>query len=193
MDSAHSSRTSRGRDDGLPEGRPRSRCPRLALAAALLAVALVVPGCVYVGGDRPAGARTAPRSIDDDWRRLDFEDLMAFEDTWFVIGEDLRGTVRGFANGAAQVVSDGGYFELSVIYRRDNVPIQETVRVYFDDQTPVYVDGKPDATVMDGLAGTDGLNVSAGGRVLEVPFHLNGGRLYAEQVNVLEDVGHRVP
>lgn len=164
------------------------------LLVALLALLLGATGCVFVGGDRPVGGwQAAPRSIDDDWRRLNLQELMAHTDTWFVVDEKMRGRVRGFANGAGEVAPDGGYFELAVISRRSTVPVQETVRVYFDKYTPVYVGGRSEGTVLDGLTGQKGFNVSGGGRVLEVPFHVNGGRLFAERVKVLEDSTPRVP
>ena len=168
----------------------------IVVLAVLLAcsAALALSGCLFVGGDRPVGGwQSAPRSIADDWRQLDMQSLMAYSDTWFVIDERQRGTVRGFANGAAQVAADGGYFELAVISRQSGVPVEQTLRVYFDKYAPVYEDAASRGTVLEGLTTQRGYNVTGGGRVLEVPFHVNGGRLFAERVNVLEDSAPRVP
>ncbi len=165
-----------------------------AFLVALFCTAALLTGCIYVGGERPVGGwQTAPRSIDDDWRRLDMQELMAYSDTWFAVDPQQRGTVKGFANGAAKVAADGGYFELAVISRQNNVPVQQTVRIFFDKWTPLYVDGERAGTVLEGFTTQGGYDVKRGGRILAVPFHVNGGRLFAERVNVLADTAPVVP
>ncbi len=112
---------------------------------------------------------------------------MAYSDAWFVVDENRRGTLKGFANGAAEVDGAGGFFEVAVIFRHSEVPVQQVVRVYFDKWTPVYAEGSERGTVLSGLTGQDGYNVRTSNRLLEVPFHVNGGQLNAERVNVLEE------
>ncbi len=165
-------------------GVARSIALRTSLLLAVSVASASASACISFRGEE--GWQTAPGSIEGDWRRIEMPDLMAYSDTWFVVDEKGRGTVRGFANGAADVAADGGHFELAVIFRQNTVPVQQTVRVYFDEWTSVYQGETSEGTVLEGLAGGRGYNVLRGGRVLEVPFHVNGGRLYAERVNVLE-------
>ena len=73
------------------------------------------------------------------------------------------------------------------------MPVQQRVRVYFDDTTPVYVDDNQTTTVLNGIAKGEGYNVTRGKDVLEIPFYVNGGRLYATRVNVLTDQRVDVP
>ena len=114
------------------------------------------------------------------------QDFMAYSDTWFTVDGQQRGTLKGFPSGGVSVASDGGYFELSVIFRQHDVPVQQSVRVYFDRWTSVYADGSRAGTVLAGITGEGGTDVTRAGRVLEVPFYVNGGRLFAERVTVLE-------
>ena len=174
--------------------RPTPRPAVVLLVVLLASLTTLASGCLYVGGQRPVGGwQTAPRQVDDDWRQLGMQELMAYSDTWFVVDSQQRGTVKGFASGGAKVAPDGGYFELSVISRQNNVPVEQTVRVFFDRWTPVYIDGSRAGTVLEGLSAQKGYDVSRGGRILEVPFNVNGGRLFAERVDVSEDAEPQVP
>ena len=168
--------------------------PRAALVVFVCAAALLPAGCFYVSGEQgsPAWERE-PRDVLDDWRRVDMQSLMAFSDEWFTVDEKQRGTVRGYASGGVALGNQGGYFELSVISRRYNVPVKQSVRVYFDQFTPVYEGGERVGTVQQSITGQIGTDITAGGKVLEVPFHVNGGRLTAERVTVTDEREPLVP
>ena len=160
----------------------------VTVCLAMLAAALALAGCVAVGGSGPSGGwDRAPRNIADDWRELDMQNLMAYSDTWFTADGQQRGTLKGFPSGGVSVESDGGYCELSVIFRQYGVPVQQTVRVYFDRFTAVYSNGSRAGTVLGGLTTGGGVDVTRAGHMLQVPFYVNGGRLFAERVNVLEE------
>lgn len=167
---------------------------RLALLVVLLGGALPLSGCLYIGGMKPSnGWEKQPRDVIDDWRRVDMQSLMAYSDTWFVVDENQRGTVKGYASGGFTVSGNGGFFELSVIYRANNVPVEQSVRVYFDDSTQVYEGGQPVGTVLAGITGQGSYDITQGGKILEVPFHLNGGRMFAEKVVVTDQRQPLVP
>lgn len=165
----------------------RRRCiGRAAHIAAALVLVTSLSGCVVLGSGDSGGWQLQTGSVTGDWRELNMQNLMAYSDTWFVVDTQQRGTVKGFPAGGVMAASDGGFFEISVISRQNDVPVQQIVRVYYDQWTPVYVAGERRGTVLEGLT-ADGFNVVRGGRMLGVPFHINGGRLFAERVNVLEE------
>jgi hypothetical protein len=162
-----------------------------ATLATALAALVALSGCLYVGSSGE-GWHLSSRSVAGDWRQLDMHQYLAYSDTWFVVDSQQRGTVKGFPTGGVEAAGGGGYFELSVIARVSDVPVQQVVRVYFDQWTSVYVAGERNGTVLAGLT-SEGFNVVRSGRMLEVPFHVNGGRMNAERVNVLEAEAPRIP
>jgi len=101
--------------------------------------------------------------------------------------------VRGYASGGVALGRSGGYFELSVISRSYNIPVQHSVRVYFDEFTPVYEGGSRVGTVQQSITGQIGTDITSGGKILEVPFHVNGGRMRAERATVTDEREPLVP
>jgi hypothetical protein len=180
---------------------PLTRCAVVAAALLLLTAGLV--GCVGISQDQvPRAWRQAESREVLDWRDFDMGGLME-GDSWFTTsGSRHAGEIKGYGAGPAVFDAAGGYFELAVISRREGVPVQQRVRVYFDAETPVYmVDDQSVAiagsarstTVLNGIAKGEGYNVTQGKDVLEIPFYVNGGRLYATRVNVLTDQRVEVP
>ncbi len=184
---------------------PRFRLPTrtLMLAAALVLLAAGLLGCVGIEQDRlPRAWRQDESREVVDWRDYDLAGLME-GDAWFTTsGSRHNGEIKGYGAGPAVFDASGGYFELATISRREDVPVQQRVRVYFDDKTPVYfVDRNSVAaqgdqlstTVLNGIAKGEGYNVTQGKDVLDIPFYVNGGRLYATRVNVIQDQRVEVP
>ena len=180
---------------------------RIALALVFALTLTVLSGgllgCVGIEQDQlPRAWRQDETREVVDWRDYDMSGLME-GDAWFTTsGSRHAGEIKGYGAGPAVFDAAGGYFELAVISRRENVPVQQRVRVYFDDKTPVYfVDRESVAaqgdrlstTVLNGIAKGEGYNVTRGQDVLEVPFYVNGGRLYATRVNVIQDQRVEVP
>ncbi len=162
-------------------------------------------GCVAIQQDQlPKAWRQAESREVDDWRDYDMSSLME-GDAWFTTyGSRHNGDIKGYGAGPAVFDATGGYFELAVVSRREGVPVQQRVRVYFDETTPVYVrdsatsagsgsETQQSTTVLNGIAKGEGYNVTRGKDVLDVPFYVNGGRLYATQVNVVTDQRVEVP
>ena len=167
---------------------------RAATVVAMLAAALSLSGCLYIGARRPSeGWEQQPRNVIDDWRTVDMQSLMEFSDTWFIVDEQQRGTIKGYASGGFSLTADGGFFDLSVIHRVNNVPVQESVRVYFDKSTPVYQGDAEVGTVLAGITGQGSYDITQGGKILEVPFHVNGGRMFADRVTVTDQRQPLVP
>ncbi len=181
-----------------------SRIARVALAAlALPTLAAGLLGCIGIEQDRlPKAWRQDETREVVDWRDYDMSGLME-GDAWFTTsGSRRNGTIEGYGAGPAVFDAQGGYFELAVISRREGVPVQQRVRVYFDEKTPVYLvdresvaaDGQElSTTVLNGIAKGEGYNVTRGKDVLQIPFYVNGGRLYATRVNVVNDMRVEVP
>jgi hypothetical protein len=181
-----------------------NRIIRIALLVAVVAaLGSAVAGCVGIEQDKlPRAWRQDETREVVDWRDYDMSGLME-GDAWFTpSGSRHAGEIKGYGAGPAVFDATGGYFELAVISRREGVPVQQRVRVYFDDKTPVYlVDRNSTAvqgdelstTVLNGIAKGEGYNVTRGNDVLEVPFYVNGGRMYATRVNVITDQRVEVP
>ena len=170
------------------------RALRIGALALCLTGTLLVSGCLAIGSTQPStGWQREPRDVIDDWRRVDMQSLMAYSDTWFVVDDQQRGTVKGYASGGLTVSPQGGFFELSVIHRVNDVPLQQSLRVYFDASTPVYEGGSRVGTVLAGITKQEGYDITQGGKILEVPFHINGGRMFAERVTVTDQRQPLVP
>ena len=170
---------------------PLRRVLRLALLAVL---ALGVLGCVRIPDDKvPQAWRQDKRREVDDWRAYEHENLMDGDAWFYATGTNRHGVIKGYGSGPAWFDSQGGYFELSVISRRENVPVRQSVRVYFDDETRVTTDKGVGGTVLAGIARGQGYNVTEGNAVLEVPFYVNGGRMYATEVKAHTDQRVIVP
>lgn len=174
------------------------RAERLVLGLVLLAVlsatGLGLGGCLPVPDERMPKAWRQDESREyADWRTYDMSDLMEGE-TWFTAeGSKHQGVIRGYGAGPAWFDAEGGYFELAVISRRQGVPVKQSVRVYFDKDTRVIAEGSTSNTVLNGIAKGEGYNVTKGAEVLEVPFYVNGGRMYATEVRVPADQRVVVP
>ena len=166
------------------------------MTVACLGLPLLSSGCLYVSEQGPSvGWQREPRDELDDWRDVDMKSLMASPSSniWFIVDERQRGTARGYGTGGMTVTEKGGWFELGIIYRKDSLPMQEAVRVYFDESTPVYANKANVGTVLGGITDQQGYDVTQGGKILDVPFHINGGRMYADRVTVSDLSEPRVP
>jgi hypothetical protein len=175
----------------------------IALALALIALAAGLLGCVNIQQDQlPRAWRQDETREVVDWRDYDMSGLME-GDSWFTTtGSRHAGEIKGYGAGPAVFDATGGYFELAVISRREGVPVQQRVRVYFDERTPVYLvdtqsvavqNERLSTTVLNGISKGEGYNVTRGKDVLDIPFYVNGGRLYATRVNVITDQRVEVP
>ena len=204
--SKHSAAASRF-DPGCAHRGPGRHTRRIVSGLLLSVVGVIlsagVLGCVALPQDKlPRAWRQDETREVVDWRDFNMEGLME-GDAWFTTsGARHAGEIKGYGAGPAVFDVTGGYFELAVISRREGVPVQQRVRVYFDDKTPVYLvdrqsvavqNDQLSTTVLNGIAKGEGYNVTRGKDVLDVPFYVNGGRLYATRVNVITDQRVEVP